>query len=174
MLYELTKRTSFGKLRQFLLADDSKQAESLATKFTTTDNPSGDTVRRRFIKGPSVDVPDNNTRLAPVHDYREQQIRDAFTSTRYGATMTYLGWAVPEWNPTYFQVLDVAARIGSGIGSFGVNRYYVLLKGTDDLLNEGEGDSVILDGKLQLDVRCVIRSQIPLQLSLFKNADVIS
>lgn len=55
--------------------------------------------------------------------------------------------AVPEWDPSYFQVLDVAARIGSGVGSYGVNRYYVLLQGTDTLLREGEGGAVILDGK---------------------------
>ena len=47
---------------------------------------------------------------------------------------------------------DVAARIGSGIGSYGVNRYYVLLRGKDYLLKEGEGGAVILDGKLFLNM----------------------
>ena len=48
--------------------------------------------------------------------------------------MFKLGWAVKEWDDDVFTVVDVAARVGSGVGSAGVDRYYVLLKGTDELL----------------------------------------
>ena len=68
--------------------------------------------------------------------------------------MMKLGWAVPQWNDDYFTVLDVAERLGSGIGSFGVPRYYVLLKGSDNLLHYShniplEGGAVILDIKYE-------------------------
>lgn len=47
-------------------------------------------------------------------------------------------------------MLDIARRVGSGIGSYGVDRFYVLLKGTDTSLNENDGDpSVILDVKYE-------------------------
>jgi uncharacterized protein (DUF2252 family) len=64
--------------------------------------------------------------------------------------MMKLGWAVTPWNDEYFNVLDIAERVGSGIGSYGVDRYYVLLKGHDGLLFDGEdGNAVILDVKYQ-------------------------
>jgi len=63
----------------------------------------------------------------------------------------FQGWAVLPWDDAYFAILDVAERIGSGIGSYGVDRYYVLLKGRDELLlDDGEdGSAVILDVKYQ-------------------------
>ena len=62
-----------------------------------------------------------------------------------------LGWHVRQWDSDYFQVLDVAERVDSGIGSYGVDRYYVLLKGTDRLLGKhgNDGTAVILDIKEQ-------------------------
>ena len=69
----------------------------------------------------------------------------------YGLLLITVGWAVLPWDDDFFTVLDVAERIGSGIGSFGVDRYYVLLKGRDGLLlNDGQdGSAVILDVKYQ-------------------------
>lgn len=94
LLFELTKRTSFGVLREFLLNVELNDSTSKQlNKFTTIHNAThGRLKTRRFIKGPDIDVPHEQTRLAPVHAYREKQIRDAFTSTRYGATMMFLGW----------------------------------------------------------------------------------
>eukprot|EP00978_Attheya_sp_CCMP212_P025531 scaffold82319_cov41-Attheya_sp.AAC.1 len=56
-----------------------------------------------------------------------------------------------EWDDNYFTILDVAARIGSGVGSYGVDRYYILLKGQDGLLAEDEedGTAIILDIKYE-------------------------
>lgn len=65
----------------------------------------------------------------------------------YGATLSKIGWHARTWSDDFFRVLDVAARVGSGVGSYGVGRFYVLLAGSD-----GPGkylDSVILDVKLE-------------------------
>ena len=34
--------------------------------------------------------------------------------------MIRTGWHAREWSEAYFKVLDVAARVGSGVGSYGV------------------------------------------------------
>mmetsp|Transcript_15483 Transcript_15483/g.29563 ORF Transcript_15483/g.29563 Transcript_15483/m.29563 type:complete len:219 (+) Transcript_15483:2-658(+) len=52
------------------------------------------------------------------------------------------GWHVPVWDDDYFAVLDVTRRLGSGVGSYGVDRFYVLLNGTDD-------QNIILDVKYE-------------------------
>jgi uncharacterized protein (DUF2252 family) len=116
-------------------------------KFTDVNKTTG---TRHFIKGP-VNVADKDTSLAAILSHVEEKIRGAFSPTHYGATMMKLGWHVRQWDPDYFQVLDVAERVGSGVGSLGVNRYYVLLKGTDGLLGEdgSDGTAVILDVKEQ-------------------------
>ena len=68
--------------------------------------------------------------------------------------MMHMRWHIKNWDDDFFTVLDVAARIGSGVGSYGVDRYYVLLKGEDDLLArgdevEGDGTAIILDVKFE-------------------------
>ena len=71
--------------------------------------------------------------------------------------MMKIGWHAKLWDPSSgsgdFEVLDVAARVGSGVGSYGVGRYYVLLAGrnaqgvdeSDEFEYEDKG--VILDVK---------------------------
>ncbi|KAL7577144.1 hypothetical protein ACA910_019746 [Epithemia clementina (nom. ined.)] len=50
----------------------------------------------------------------------------------------------------FFNVLDIAKRRGSSIGLYGVNCYYVLLNGSDNLLEpDANGAAVILDIKYQ-------------------------
>jgi uncharacterized protein (DUF2252 family) len=139
ILYELTPSTATGALQEFLLESEKKNsANRQLHKFTHVDNSGV----RRFIKN-------NETRLVALSPELEGKIRDAFTSDRYGATMMKMGWHVHEWDDDYFRVMDVAARVGSGIGSYGVDRYYVLLNGLDRLLrDDGEdGNAVILDIK---------------------------
>jgi uncharacterized protein (DUF2252 family) len=148
LLFELTSKTAYGQLQKFLeKVNNKKSSEKQMTKFTTRDPV---TEKRHFIKGP-VDIPHEETHLAAVPPEMEQQIREAFTREKYGATMMKLGWAVPQWDDTFFRVLDVAERVGSGIGSYGVDRYYVLLKGRDGLLlDDGEdGSAIILDVKFE-------------------------
>jgi uncharacterized protein (DUF2252 family) len=127
LLFELTPETSYGKLQEFLQKTERKKSsDKLLTKFTKRD---ADTKLPRFIKGP-VDVPHEDTNLAAVPPEMEAEIKRVFTKTHYGATMMKLGWAIPPWDDDFFTVLDVAERIGSGIGSFGVDRYYVLFERT--------------------------------------------
>lgn len=144
-LFELTPETAHGKLKKFVqgVAQDESYGKQMQ-KFTVHSNGS-----RHLIKGP-VDIPDPDTRLASVDPEIVQQIRDAISPTNYGATRMKLGWNVHDWDADFFHVLDVAERIGSGIGSYGVDRYYVLLQGTDNLLEEdSDGAAVILDVKYQ-------------------------
>ena len=49
----------------------------------------------------------------------------------YPATLPKVAWHALEYSPASFKVLDVARRVGSGIGSFGVDRFYVLLAGEE-------------------------------------------
>ena len=70
----------------------------------------------------------------------EAQIREAFTAEHYGVTLSRTGWHSKTWDDDYFKVLDVAARVGSGVGSYGVGRYYVLLAGAD--VDDGPGKAV--------------------------------
>ena len=98
---------------------------------------------RRFTRNDS-------TRLVDVPKEIEEKIRAEMTSTRYGASMMKMGWKVRGWDDDFFTVLDVARRVGSGIGSYGVDRFFVLLKGEDLLLDAGnDGPSVILDVKFE-------------------------
>ena len=148
LLFELTSKTTKGFLKQFLKSVKSGGSyEKQMSKFTKFEDG-----LRSFQKGPTGE-PDPDTKLEALTPEREAQIRSAFTATRYGATMMKLGWAVRHWDDNFFTVLDVAARVGSGIGSYGVDRYYVLLKGTDTLLDpvsteEGRA-GVVLDVKYE-------------------------
>jgi hypothetical protein len=118
--YELTPKTSVGALRDFLVgvASVDVRQNDMLDKFTLIDK---DGVRRLKRGG--------KTRLEDVDMEMEKKIRAEFTSTRYGASMMKMGWCVPGWDDEFFSVLDVAGRVGSGIGSFGVARFYVLIRG---------------------------------------------
>ena len=144
-LFELTPKTAKGKLQKFLKKVEKGKDSKLIQKFTEVVDG-----RRQFIKGPSVGVPHNETRLAPVEAGIAQEIQNAISPTNYGATRMKLGWNVHEWDNEFFKVRDIAGRVGSGIGSYGVDRFYVLLKGKDTLLEEDvDGAAVILDVKYQ-------------------------
>ena len=69
--------------------------------------------------------------------------------------MTKIGWHAREWSEAYFRVLDVAARVGSGIGSYGVQRFYVLLAGDESKHQENATmeDSERFLGSVILDVK---------------------
>jgi len=140
LMYELNPETATGALRDFLWdVRENKSRKRLMDKFTEVE---GDGVRR-FVRN-------DDTRLQDVHPDVEKRIREQITSTRYGASMMKMGWKVRGWDDDFFSVLDVARRLGSGIGSYGVDRFYVMLKGEDTLLDEEEEvTSVILDVKFE-------------------------
>ena len=120
--YELTPKTSVGALRDFLVsvAAADVRHDYMLNKYTFV----GRDGARRFQR-------DDRSRLVDVDEGMERKIRAEFTSTRYGASMMKMGWRVPGWDDRFFTVLDVAGRVGSGIGSFGVDRFYVLIRGED-------------------------------------------
>eukprot|EP00970_Alexandrium_tamarense_P001430 scaffold145_cov195-Alexandrium_tamarense.AAC.74 len=138
LVYELTADTSTGILRDFLSDVESKKSQiKQLGKFTEVGK---DGVRRFMLN----DV----TRLEDVPKELEDKIRTEIASTRYGASMMKMGWKVRGWDDDFFTVLDVARRVGSGIGSYGVDRFYVLLKGEDTSTDEPDA-SVILDIKYE-------------------------
>jgi len=117
LTFELTEETAEGVLEKFLKTVDSDNShKSQLEKFTDLNGS--------FLRN-------NVTRLVSVQPEIEQEMHRAFSSTQYRATMMKTGWHVPVWNAEYFAIRDVARRLGSGIGSYGVDRYYVLLNGTD-------------------------------------------
>lgn len=142
LTFELNAHTSTGVLRDFLWDVESHMSHATQMhKFTEL----GSDGVRRFLRNDS-------TRLEDVPPHIDKKIRAEITSTRYGASMMHMGWKVRGWDDDFFTVLDVAQRVGSGIGSYGVDRYYVLLKGEDMLIEEEEGvlsTSVILDVKYE-------------------------
>ena len=167
LLYELTADTSTGVLRDFLKKiDKNKSKKVMLEKFTDVNK---DGVREFAFN--------DDTRLEDVPEELDSKIRHQMTSTNYGASMMKMGWRVRGWDDDFFQgmdwwllelnfcsihisesliyafirtVLDIARRVGSGVGSFGVDRFYVLLKGQDESLDDGDNDpSVILDIKYE-------------------------
>lgn len=149
-LFELTPDTTTGKLRKFLEKTNKKRSkQKQLRKFTTIDVNSTGTGGRTFLKGP-IGLAHPKSRLAAVPPDVYQQIERAFGHNYYGATLMKVGWHVRDWDDNFYKVLDIAERVGSGVGSFGADRYYVLLNGTDDLLQETEdAAAVILDVKFQ-------------------------
>ena len=136
LVSEITPKTAEGTLQEFLVQVDKVNSRyKQLDKYTVIDKSSGE---RRLLKN------DNRTRLLSVDYSLEDQIKRAFTASQYGATMMKVGYRVREWNDDYYRVMDVARRIGSGIGSYGVDRYYVLLHG-----NDGKDGAVILDVKYE-------------------------
>jgi len=117
-LFEVTPETSTGVLKDFLhdLSTSYENYENQMEKFTTNN---------RFNH-------DEHTRLLHLNNSKlEQNIRDQFTIDKYGATMEHIGWHVKRWSE-FFHVVDIARRYGSGVGSYGVDRFYILLEGRDD------------------------------------------
>ena len=134
---EATPTRSSGALRAFLTETGAKQTnEKQLNKFTEIDEVTGE---RRFIKSAE-------TKLETVAPEMEAEIRRAFSEDCYGSTLMKIGWHAKQWDDKYFRVLDVGARIGAGVGSFGVGRYYVLLAGrdADGVMSDAADDHGIL------------------------------
>lgn len=138
LTYELTPYTSTGVLRDFLFdVANRKSSKKQLRKFTEVKDGV-----RRFSYG-------EESRLENVPADLEQRIRDHFTAEKYGTTMMKMGFRVRGWDDDFFSVLDVGRRVGSGIGSFGVDRFYVLLKGDGAVSSEGDDGAIILDVKFE-------------------------
>ncbi len=81
----------------------------------------------------------NNPELARV----DASLQRALTAgiVEYGTTLS----GGLDWNARYFRVKSVAQRLGAGVGSLGVPRYYVLIEGS----TTSQSDDVLLDVKRQ-------------------------
>ncbi len=145
-LHELTPETSVGILNDFLKMlrdnDEDYSRKQQIKKYAKLENG-----RWKFKKG-TMEKPRH--KLAQVPTEMEARIRQAFSATEYGATLLKFGWSLSgRWDEKYYEVLDVAARIGSGVGSFGVDRYYVLIRGENADEAPNELGPIILDVKYQ-------------------------
>ncbi|GKY99163.1 hypothetical protein MPSEU_000871800 [Mayamaea pseudoterrestris] len=137
LVSEITPKTSQGSLRDFL-----KHVESVNSQYKQLDKyteMNNSTMERRLVKKEAM-------KLEKIDSDLEERIKQTFTSDQYGATMQKMGFRVREWDDDYYKVVDVARRVGSGVGSYGVDRYYVLMNGTDGTPG---GSAVILDVKFE-------------------------
>jgi uncharacterized protein (DUF2252 family) len=106
----------------------------------------------------------DRTALRPVSAAVRAEMEAAITPTEYGATLGRVGWNTKGWDDEVFRILDVGQRTGSGDGSFGLPRYYVLIAGPKDpeptepqpepglpfLAADPSLNAVILDVKMQV------------------------
>ena len=141
LLFEVTAETSSGLLRDFLEAVEAKEsAGKQLHKFT------------ELVDGERAFVKSKKTKLEAVDGDLAARIAAAFGRDGYGASLPKVGWRAREWDDAFYEVLDVARRVGSGVGSFGVGRYYVLLRGSPTEVDDDdleEGGAVILDVKYE-------------------------
>jgi uncharacterized protein (DUF2252 family) len=119
---DLTLETATGSLRDFLqsLEDDKDYSrESQIKKYATLDKEGRWRLDAGTIKKPKH-------KLVELDAETKVKVQAAFSGTQYGATMNrFVGFG--KWREESFQVLDVAARVNTGVGSFGVDRYFVLV-----------------------------------------------
>lgn len=141
--FELTQDTAQGLLRHFLRdVARSNTHKAQLEKYTDRNGRFRLDNTTHLVALQLNNSSNSNNNTDP--DDMKHAIRRAFTSQQYGATMMKTGWHVPVWDDHYFAVLDVARRIGSGVGSFGVDRFYVLLNGTG-----AHDQHIILDVKYE-------------------------
>ena len=119
-LFEIKASTTPKKtaLHEFLKKLQSKDEDKAVLKFTERTSEEG----LRFVK-----TKENS--LEELDGDIEDAIREGFVEEGYPATLPKVAWHAIESSGGTFEVLDVARRVGSGIGSFGVDRFYVLLAG---------------------------------------------
>ena len=84
----------------------------------------------------------NPSKVKPLDGQRSEQLRDALKSYRKHHDES----AGLELSESRMQILDVAERIGAGTGSLGNQRFYALIRETDQ---DSEEHDFILDIKLQ-------------------------
>lgn len=136
---DLTLETTTGPLRNFLQTVEDDEEYSRASQIKKYAKFKGG--RWKFKAG-SLEEPEH--KLVGLDAETKAKIQAAFSGIEFGATLSrFVGFG--RWNEESFQVLDVASRVNTGVGSFGVDRYFVLV--SCGSCNE-EG-MVILDVKYQ-------------------------
>jgi len=133
-LYEVTTDHAHSELKEFLKEVATKARSDQLDTFTSVDADGN----RHFVH-------DHKTRLQPMSRVVEQAVRASWSAEGYGATLNKIGWKEREWSDDFFRIVDLAERLDSGDGSYGVERYYVLIAGSENLL--APNDAIILDVK---------------------------
>ena len=154
LLHELTRAHVGPRAHQLAAFLDSVQDQEGLHKQLRKFTAVGAHGKRHFIF-------DDDTKLEPVEPQLRAEIITAMGKRGYGATLQKIGWQTHEWSDEYFEVIDVAWRVNSGDGSYGVSRFYVLLAGSDTLVNQIAIDGVILDVKYtpQPAIRAVLSEE---------------
>ncbi|EYF06748.1 Hypothetical protein CAP_1445 [Chondromyces apiculatus DSM 436] len=126
--HALTKSNAHGKLDEFLdeVTDDNSRKSMLDAW----------TVKR---SGKRVLAVDTHPDLTAVSAAVDADLRAAMPA--YRATLTSVGVA----SASFYQVKSVARRLHAGLGSLGVDRFYVLIEGA----SASQDDDRILDVKAQ-------------------------
>ena len=137
-LFEMTAtQAASGHLHSFLKSVEGRAgAVEAQLRHFTAIGPDG---RRRFVHSAE-------TSLRPATEAELAEFHRRWNAGAYGATLLKVGWHALPWDPEYFEIVDLAQRVDSGDGSFGVSRFYVLIKGPPAA--DGDGcQHVILDVK---------------------------
>ena len=123
-----TSANTYGQLSKFLAKLEKKERRQRMIEKWTTD--SGGKHRFDLALG----------KLGPLCEAMREKVTTAVPD--YIETLA----ADRNFGEKFFNVEDVAVRLGAGIGSLGAKRYYILLAGNDQ---SHPRDDIILDVKLQ-------------------------
>ncbi|EAZ92362.1 DUF2252 domain-containing protein [Crocosphaera chwakensis] len=123
-----TNKNTEGEIKELIEYAEKKSRNKLLEKWTIDEKD-----RKRFKTPKERDI----LGIASLEE------KEAITSQMkaYGNTLT----GKLEYNENYFKVKDIAPRLKAGLGSLGTPRYYILLEGESDSLE----DDRILDIKRQ-------------------------
>lgn len=102
--------------------------------------PVNTTGARRFTLYTSLSTYNATTGLAGSDKVQDGQL--AVNSTVYSAILTAmpayynnLGSSSINGSASYFSVLDIAEKVGSGLGSYGNPRYWILVQGEGPVMS---------------------------------------
>ena len=135
-LFEITETNARGELRDFLQETGREEGREQQLHDLTV----------RYANGSRMFDYASQPDLLPADDDTRAAVVEAMDAQHYGATLQKVAWHAVPFTPTFFQVLDVAKRLNSGDGSFGVERYFVLIRGAEAKTNASR-HNIILDVK---------------------------
>lgn len=123
-----TKENTEGKIKELIQYAERKSYKKLLEKWTVEENS-----KRRFKK------PEEKNKLGTASLAEKKAITSQMIA--YGNTLA----GKLEYDENYFNLKDIAPRLKAGLGSFGSPRYYILIEGQSNSLE----DDRILDMKRQ-------------------------
>lgn len=126
--FHLTASNTSGVVKDIIQAADGKKRSSILSKYTTVQSG-----QRRFQNVAASLQPVNSSTLSELKTAMTGYINSIPTAKRK--------------NTSYYTLKDAALRLGSGTGSLGRYRYYLLIEGDSADVN----DDVILEMKQETD-----------------------